>query len=177
MSTSLNLQPSDTLLIRGGSTSVGLAAATLAKTLLPTQRVISTTRSPKKTPALKSAGVDDVVVDSGNISDQVMKLTGGKGVDKCIELVGGTTLADSCASVGPKGTVSMTGSVSGEWTVKDFHPFTCLDPHKVLSPDNCIPTRIITDRKINLAFNDIFFGLAGLPKSAFAKNCGCHLEG
>lgn len=82
---------------------------------------------------LKSAGVDDVILDSGKISEEVMKVTNGKGADKCIELVGTPTMADSCASLGPDGILSMVGCVSDEWVAKEFDPAMSLGPRKVCS--------------------------------------------
>lgn len=98
---SLNLTSDDTLLIRGGTASVGLAMATLAKTLFAVPKVIATTRSSAKISVLAEAGVDHVVVDTGSISKEIMELTDEKGATKCVELVGATTLADSCASLTP----------------------------------------------------------------------------
>jgi NADPH:quinone reductase-like Zn-dependent oxidoreductase len=131
LSESIKLTQNDTLLIRGGTTSVGLAMATLAKTIFSCPRVIATTRSPKKVATLKAAGVDDIILDSGKVSEDVLKITDGKGVDKCAELVGATTLADSCASLGPDGTLSFIGIVGGEWVVKDFYAMDYLYPRKV----------------------------------------------
>ncbi|KAH7913203.1 hypothetical protein BJ138DRAFT_1082016 [Hygrophoropsis aurantiaca] len=131
----LKLSSKDSLLIRGGTTSVGLACITLAKSsLFNCRQVIATTRSQKKVLAVSTNGADEVIVDtSGSIADEVKKLTGGKGVDKCVELVGGPTLPDSCASLAPDGTVSMIGCVSGEWTCKNFDPMACLAPRKHLT--------------------------------------------
>ena len=136
---SLKLQSTDTLFIRGGTTSVGIACAALAKSSLlaldtkPT--VIATTRSEKKTPALKAAGADVVLIDKDNaVAEQVKAATAGKGANKCVELVGGTTLADSCAALAEDGVCSMIGCVSGEWTIKDFDPMTALSPSKVRLP-------------------------------------------
>lgn len=128
---SLNLNSNDTLLIRGGTTSVGLAMATLAKTLFAVPKVISTTRSSSKFSVLTDAGVDHAVVDNGNISEEIMKLTDGKGVTKCVELIGATTLADSCASLTSDGLISVVGGVSGEFVVKEFDPMGSLAPFKV----------------------------------------------
>ena len=136
LSDSLKLQSTDTLLIRGGTTSVGLACAALAKSSLfapdtkPT--VIATTRSEAKAPALKAAGVDVVLIDKDNsIAKQVKEETSGKGANKCVELVGGPTLMDSCVAMTDDGVCSMIGCVSGEWTIKDFDPMTALSPWKV----------------------------------------------
>ncbi|PCH44732.1 NADPH:quinone reductase [Wolfiporia cocos MD-104 SS10] len=138
LSESLHLKAQDTLLIRGGTTSVGLACAALAKSTLfapdikPT--VISTTRNQGKASAMKAVGVDVILDDSNNsVSEAVKKATAGRGATKCVELVGGTTLSDSCASLADDGIVSFVGCVSGQWTVKDFDPMQTLVPWKHLT--------------------------------------------
>src|SRR3954453_22227934 len=62
----LDAQPGQSILIRGGTSSVGMAAAVLAK-----QRqmsVLSTTRRASKTAALTDVGVDRVLIDDGNVA-------------------------------------------------------------------------------------------------------------
>jgi NADPH:quinone reductase-like Zn-dependent oxidoreductase len=80
------------LLVRGGTSSVGMATAVLAKRRCMT--VFSTTRSAAKAAALAQIGVDHVIVDDGAVSDQV-RLTLPAGVDAAIELVGTPTLPDT----------------------------------------------------------------------------------
>jgi NADPH:quinone reductase-like Zn-dependent oxidoreductase len=58
----VDAQPGQSLLIRGGTSSVGMAAAVLAKRRGLT--VLSTTRSPAKADALTRLGVDHVLVDN-----------------------------------------------------------------------------------------------------------------
>ena len=65
----LDVQPDQTLLIRGGTSSVGLTAAILAKRRGLT--VLATTRSEAKAGALREAGADYVVVDDGAIAPRV----------------------------------------------------------------------------------------------------------
>src|SRR5262249_43695774 len=57
----LDAQPGQSILIRGGTSSVGMATAVLAKRRGMT--VLSTTRSQGKTSALEKAGVDHVLID------------------------------------------------------------------------------------------------------------------
>src|SRR5256886_9412651 len=57
----LDAQPGQTLLIRGGTSSVGMAAATLAKERGLT--VLSTTRQPGRVAALEAIGVAHVLLD------------------------------------------------------------------------------------------------------------------
>lgn len=115
----LDIQDGEVLLIRGGTSSIGMLACQLAK--LKGLRVISTTRNEKKTDALKENGADFVVIDDGNIKDQVRALYPA-GVNKVLELIGTRTLKDSLSCIAPKGMVCMTGILGNEWTMKEFTP-------------------------------------------------------
>lgn len=115
----LEIDRAESLLIRGGTSSVGMAALALAKHA--GLNVGTTTRDPKKIDGLKAAGADEVWVDDGNIHDQI-KEAREKPYDRVLELIGTTTLLDSLRCVGRGGIVCMTGILSGEWTLADFHP-------------------------------------------------------
>ncbi|MEU1628851.1 zinc-binding alcohol dehydrogenase family protein [Streptomyces sp. NPDC020096] len=119
LTTGLDLRPGQTLLVRGGTSSVGLAAAALARDLGAT--VLATTRRPERAESLLGHGVDHVVVDDGRIADQVRSLVPG-GVDAALELVGTPTLPDTLAATRVHGTVCFTGMLSNEWIVPDFYP-------------------------------------------------------
>lgn len=119
LTTGLDLTAGQTLLVRGGTSSVGLAAAALAKDLGAT--VLSTTRNPDRAGALKEHGVDHVLVDGGSIAGAVRELLPA-GVDAAIELVGTPTLPDTLAATRVHGTVCFTGMLSNQWTVPDFYP-------------------------------------------------------
>ena len=107
------------VLIRGGTSSVGMVAALLAKRR--GMRVLSTTRSDKRAGVLTSLGVDDVVVDDGELAERVQALVPG-GVDGALELVGAPTLRDTlrCCRVG--GVTCFTGMLSNQWIVPEFYP-------------------------------------------------------
>jgi len=64
----LDAQPGQTLLIRGGTSSVGMAAAILAKDRGLT--ILSTTRQPDRVTALKAIGVEHVLLDDGDVAAQ-----------------------------------------------------------------------------------------------------------
>ncbi len=119
----LDAQPGESLLVRGGTSSVGMAAAILAQRIGLT--VFATTRSRSKIAALEKIGVDHVLVDNGTIADQVRSIVPG-GVDGAIELVGTPTLPDTLRAVRVHGTVCFTGMLSEQWTVKDFYPIDYL---------------------------------------------------
>ncbi|MER8003968.1 zinc-binding dehydrogenase [Streptomyces sp. NPDC095613] len=120
LATGLGLRAGQTLLIRGGTSTVGLSAATIAKDLGAT--VLSTTRSPERAGELRAVGVDHPLVDDGTLADQVRELM-PDGVDAALELVGCSVLADTLRTVRRHGTVCFTGALAGQWTIPDFTPF------------------------------------------------------
>ncbi|MCX4429330.1 zinc-binding dehydrogenase [Streptomyces mirabilis] len=120
LTTGLDLKAGQTLLIRGGTSTVGLSAATIAKDLGAT--VLSTTRSPERAGELRAAGADHPLVDNGTLADQVRELM-PDGVDAVLELVGCSVLADTLRTVRRHGTVCFTGALAGQWTIPDFSPF------------------------------------------------------
>jgi NADPH:quinone reductase-like Zn-dependent oxidoreductase len=115
----LRLAPGERLLIRGGTTSVGLAAAAIAKAHGAT--VISTSRNPAREAMLRDAGAERVVIDSGTIAAAVEALPGGR-ADKVLELIGTTTLADSLRCAREPGIVCMMGMVGDKWSFDNFSP-------------------------------------------------------
>src|SRR3954449_4735266 len=119
----LDAQPGQSILIRGGTSSVGMTAAVLAKQRNMT--VLSTTRSSNKTGALTDVGVDHVLIDDGNVAPQVRAIFPG-GVDTALELVGTPTLPDTLQSTRQYGVVCFTGMLSNVWTVRDFYPIEYL---------------------------------------------------
>jgi NADPH:quinone reductase-like Zn-dependent oxidoreductase len=119
----LDAQPGQTLLIRGGTSSVGMAAAVLAKDRGLT--VFSTTRRPERTAALEAIGVDHVVVDGGEVASKVREIVPA-GVNIALELVGTPTLPDTLRATAFHGVVCFTGMLSNEWTVRDFYPIDYL---------------------------------------------------
>ena len=116
---SLRLGKGERVLIRGGTTSVGLAAAAIAKNHGAV--VASTTRRPDREQLLRSSGADQVFIDAGAIAEQVKEVFPG-GVDKVLELIGTTTLSDSLRCVKQRGIVCMTGMVGNKWSFDDFSP-------------------------------------------------------
>jgi len=115
----LDAQPGQTLLIRGGTSSVGMAAAILAKDRGLT--VLSTTRQPGRAAALRAIGVDHVLIDDGDVAAQARAIV-PDGVDAALELVGTNTLPDTLRATAVHGVVCFTGMLSNQWTVADFYP-------------------------------------------------------
>lgn len=120
LTTGLSLQAGQTLLIRGGSSTVGLSAATLAKDIGAI--VISTTRNPDHERLLREHGVDHVLVDDGNLAGKVQDLV-TDGVDAALELVGLNVLPDTMGAIRKGGTACFTGALGGTWVLESFSPF------------------------------------------------------
>jgi NADPH:quinone reductase-like Zn-dependent oxidoreductase len=115
----MDVRAGQTLLIRGGTSSVGMAAASLAKAR--GLRVLATTREAAKANALRANGADDVVIDTGGIADDVKRRV-PDGVHALLELVGPVTLLDSLRSVRPGGVVCHTGLLGNVWVMDRFEP-------------------------------------------------------
>ncbi|WP_250572897.1 zinc-binding alcohol dehydrogenase family protein [Nonomuraea sediminis] len=119
LTTGLDLRKGQSLLIRGGTSGVGFAAAALARDLGAT--VLATSRSRDRLAALAEQGVDHPLLDDGNVAAQVRAIVPG-GVHAALELVGTPTLPDTLAATAVHGTVCFTGMLSNQWTVPDFYP-------------------------------------------------------
>ena len=115
----LKIKPGQTLLIRGGTSSIGLLAAQLAS--IDGLTVLATTRNVAKADLLKANGATHVLVDDGQLRDQVRTLF-PQGVDLALELVGATTLRDTLTCLKPGGLGCMTGMLSESWSIPDFAP-------------------------------------------------------
>ena len=113
---SLKLKSGQSLLVRGGTSAVGLAAIKLAKAMGFT--VTATTRRQNQLDALIANGADQSVLDTDNQLDTDAQFDG------IIDLVGTVTLTNSIAHLTPGGSVSLIGLLAGEWIVKNFNPFT-----------------------------------------------------
>ncbi|WP_198347767.1 zinc-binding dehydrogenase [Nocardia terrae] len=123
----LGVAPGDRsrLLIRGGTSSVGMAAASIASGY--GLDIAATTRQPGKAAALTGAGVDHVLLDDGGSPAETIREFWPEGPDYVLDLVGSATLADSLRLVRRGGTVCVSGSLSG-WLIPDFEPIAMIPP-------------------------------------------------
>jgi NADPH:quinone reductase-like Zn-dependent oxidoreductase len=115
----LRLQRGERLLIRGGTTSIGLAAAAIARA--HGAQVGATSRQSSGEALIRASGAEHFFLDDGAIAGNVRRAWEG-GADKVLELVGTTTLADSLAAVREPGIVCMAGMVGDRWSFADFAP-------------------------------------------------------
>jgi NADPH2:quinone reductase len=119
----LEARTGESLLIRGGTSSIGLALATLGK--LRGMTVLSTTRNPASRSVLEEAGADHVIIDTGEVAAAVREIM-PNGVDGAVELVGVNVMRDTLRAVRTGGTVCFTGMLSDQWTIDQFYPMDWL---------------------------------------------------
>ena len=111
------------LLIRGGTASVGMAAAAIAAG--HGIEIAATTRQPGKAAALTAAGVDHVVLDTGEPLAPRLREIWPDGPDHVLDLIGARTTLESLQLARRGGTVCVTGSLSG-WLLKEFEPIAMI---------------------------------------------------
>ncbi len=138
----MKIQKGETLLVRGGTSSVGLLSIQIAENM--GLNVVATTRNELKKKMLLNHGASNVLIDDGKLEEKVREIF-PNGVDKVLELVGAITLKDSLKCVNPGGTVCMTGMLSETWSITDFSPmefipstvhFTVYDSGEIRSSAN-----------------------------------------
>jgi len=115
----LEAKAGETLLVRGGTSTVGMAAIALARHAGLT--VIATTRSKHKQDLPAALGADKVVIDQGQISSAVKELY-HDGVDKVLDLIGTSSLPDSLACIRPMGSLALAGFLGGMAPIENFQP-------------------------------------------------------
>lgn len=113
---SLRLEASDTLLVRGATSTVGMAAVQLAKAV--GARVIAACRRESSFEKLQAAGADRCLIDDERLSERPW----AERPNKMLELVGIKTLYDSLRTVTEPGYVCHTGNLGFVFTASDFNP-------------------------------------------------------
>lgn len=114
--TCLNLQEKDVLLIRGGTSSLGIASIILAKSL--GSKVYVTVRNNNNNKLLEYLGVDGIIIDD---NDQIKDKINIK-FDKILELVGPKTLRESLNLLNLGGICCSTGILGNVYTLDKFDP-------------------------------------------------------
>ena len=108
----LHLTKADTLLIRGASCALGLAALQIAKIL--GCRVIAAVHREEKRQLV--SGADETWLDDGRLTGKV------HGVTKALDLVGPRSLKDTLTAVEKGGIVCQTGILGGVFALNGFDP-------------------------------------------------------
>ena len=101
------------LLINGVSSGVGVAALQMAKAI--GAKVIGTSGSADKLARLTALGLDVAICTrEANFHDEVMAVTGGKGVNLVINTVGGSVFSEDVRCMAFEGRLAMVGYVDGQ---------------------------------------------------------------
>lgn len=105
--------PGQSILVWGASGGLGLATVQLAK--LRGLRVLAVTRHESKAEKLIREGAPDTLVWDGqeDLTDQVQRRLGGRGVDIVLDSLGSQSFRQSLAMVGRGGTVVTVGATTG----------------------------------------------------------------
>ena len=111
------LRAGETVLVTGASGGIGLASVQLAKAFGAT--VLAATSDPTKFDAVRYAGADHVIDLSmaplnDKLLDQVYAVTGGKGVNVVLDVVGGQAFDASLRSLAFGGRIVVLGFTSAE---------------------------------------------------------------
>ncbi|MEZ0483336.1 zinc-binding alcohol dehydrogenase family protein [Fibrella aquatica] len=160
----LGCQPGETLLIRGGTSSVGMLAIQLAS--LAGLTVLATTRNDQKESTLRAYGAAHVLIDDSHLTDKVRALF-PEGIDKVLELVGTSTLHDSLRCLKPGGTGCMSGMLAESWSIPSFAPMefipatvrlTTYDSGQITSPTVVFQDfiRQVEAGQVKLAVSQVF---------------------
>jgi NADPH:quinone reductase-like Zn-dependent oxidoreductase len=109
-----NIEAGETALVHSAGGGVGIAAIQLAHLR---QAAVIGTASTRKHEALRSMGVERVIDPSATgVPAEVLKITGGRGVDVILDPIGGRHLRESYKLLAPLGRLVTFGaaSVAGE---------------------------------------------------------------
>jgi NADPH2:quinone reductase len=113
----LEIQPRQTLVIRGATSSFGRAALDLA--VEAGVRVIATSRNRERFAALEALGADRVELEGARLSERIAE---AKRLDAVLDLVGNSTILDSLAMLRRGGRACLAGWLGGLDPIADFNP-------------------------------------------------------
>jgi zinc-binding alcohol dehydrogenase/oxidoreductase len=117
--TKARLAEGEWVLIWGIGAGVATAALVIAKA--QGARVIVTSRSDEKLARARELGADGVLATEDDVSDEVKRITEGRGVDVVVEHVGEATWKASLQAARPGGRIAVCGATSGPNPPANLH--------------------------------------------------------
>jgi NADPH2:quinone reductase len=113
------LAPGETLLVQGGSSGIGVTAIQMAHAL--GHRVFATAGSAEKCAACEKLGAEKAInYRTEDFVESVKQLTGGKGVDVILDMVGGDYVPREIKALATDGRLSIIAFLGGTRTTLDM---------------------------------------------------------
>ena len=113
----LEIAAGQTLVVRGGTSSLGRAAIGLA--VDAGARVVATTRDRERFAALGQLGAERVELEGPELSRRIAE---ARQIDAVLDLVGNSTILDSLAMLHRGGRACLAGWLGGLDPIRDFNP-------------------------------------------------------
>ncbi len=106
------LKPGETLLVHGGSSGIGVAAIQMAKAL--GSKVYITAGSGEKCKFCERLGADKAInYNAENFADAIKQITGGKGVNVILDMIGGDYTQGNLQSLADEGRLVIINGMKG----------------------------------------------------------------
>ncbi len=105
------LQKGQTLAVLGAAGGIGLAAVQLGKALGADVIAMASTR--EKLARCRASGADHLVLNGDPIRDRIRELSGGRGADVILDVVGGDVTNVALRAIAPYGRYVIAGYASG----------------------------------------------------------------
>jgi putative PIG3 family NAD(P)H quinone oxidoreductase len=106
------LSAGGTVLIHAVGSGVGTAAVQIARAI--GARSLGTARSAEKLARAREIGLGEAITaERGAFAEEVLKRTGGRGIDVVVELVGGAYVAQDLQCLAPQGRIVVVGTMAG----------------------------------------------------------------
>lgn len=123
----LQIKPTDKVLVRGGTSGVGIAFLKLIKGQYPHINVTGTSRREDKRQLMQDIGFDDVIIDQNNT------LKSHQSFDKILELIGPASIKDSFNHINEHGIICSCGQLGNQWFLENFDPIMELKNNSYLT--------------------------------------------
>ncbi|UGS89691.1 zinc-binding dehydrogenase [Ralstonia wenshanensis] len=126
----LALRRGDTVMVRGATSALGLAALNLAA--YTQARVVATVRHAVRASVAKENGADVVLVEGEGVGDALRELA-PTGIDAVLDLIGTGTVLESLRLTRRGGRVCVAGFLGGHAPIEQFDPLQHLPSGRHLS--------------------------------------------
>ncbi len=155
----LKIAKDDKVLVRAGTSGVGVAFVKLLKAKYPEIYVAGSSRSLNKEKQMLDAGYDKVIVDQDG------KLQTDEHFDKILELIGPKTIKDSFKHLIEGGIVCSTGQLGNQWYLDTFDPIIDIAANSYLTS---FYSGNVDQKKINRMLDYIKkYGVDAKPEKVF----------